>query len=61
LGDKLVLGCEDPSAVIAEIDNAIHDIAGHASLKRKSLMEILQNTVAASRMPKPACEHLAAV
>jgi len=61
LGEKLLLGCEDPSAVIAEIDNAIHDIAGHASLRRKSLMEILEDTVAASRMPKPACGHLVAV
>jgi hypothetical protein len=52
------LGCDDPSTVIAEIDNAIHDIVGNASLKRKSLTETLQDTVAASRMPKPACEHL---
>jgi SAM-dependent methyltransferase len=58
LGEKLLLGCDDPSTVIAEIDNAIHDIVGNASLKRKSLTETLQDTVAASRMPKPACEHL---
>ena len=61
LGEKLLLGCADPSAVIAEIDDAIHDIAGHASLKRKSLIETLQDTVAASRMPKPTREHVVAV
>jgi hypothetical protein len=61
LGEKLLLGYEEPAAVIAEIDNSIHDIAGHAVLKRKRLMETLQDTVAASRMPKPAHEHMVTV
>jgi adenine-specific DNA-methyltransferase len=61
LGEKLLLGSADPTAVIAEIDNAIHDLAGYASLKRKSLIETLQDTVAASRMPKPARERVVAI
>jgi adenine-specific DNA-methyltransferase len=52
LGHRLLLGCEDPFAVIHEIDNAIHHIAGHASLKQESLVQSLQDTVTASRMPK---------
>lgn len=61
LGEKLLLGKEDPSSVIAEIDNAIHAIAGNASLERKTLLETLQDTVATSRMPKVAHEDLVAV
>lgn len=61
LGEKLLSGCADPFAVIAEIDDAIHSIAGHASLKRKSVIETLQDTVAASRMPKPTHEHVVVV
>lgn len=61
LGERLLLGCEDPSAVIGEIDDAIHEIAGHASLKKKSLVQSLQDTVAASRMPKLARDHMVTV
>jgi adenine-specific DNA-methyltransferase len=58
LGERLLLGCEDPSAVIKEIDDAIHKIAGHASLKQKSLMGSLQDTIAASRMPRLGRDHM---
>jgi hypothetical protein len=61
LGERLLLGREDPSSVIAEIDNAIHDIAGFASLNHKRLVETLRDTVAASRMPKASREHMVAV
>jgi hypothetical protein len=52
LGERLLLGCEDPSDVISEIDNAIHEIAGNAALRRKRLVQLLRDTITASRMPK---------
>ena len=61
LGERLLLGREDPSVVIDEIDNAIHEIAGDASLKQKSLVKSLRDIQATSRMPKLARGHMVTV